>query len=114
MAHARHGAEGDGGAISTHGARCAWWLYFTLGIGILAPWNAFIAAADYFSGVFPGRHMDRAFTLAYLPTCLLLLLIMLRWDNAYARARLVAAYTGFAVLMLAVPMVRAALRASGC
>ncbi len=45
----------------------AYLIYVLLGAGTLYPWNAFISAADYFEVIYPGRHSDRLFTVAYLP-----------------------------------------------
>ncbi|GFH08347.1 uncharacterized protein HaLaN_03292, partial [Haematococcus lacustris] len=88
--------------------RIAWGCYFLLGIGILAPWNAYISATDFFEVLFPGRHTDRLFTVAYLPSCLLLLLVTLRWRSARwlprPPARIKLAYLLFTLLMLAVPL----------
>ncbi|KAJ9510448.1 hypothetical protein QJQ45_015893, partial [Haematococcus lacustris] len=88
--------------------RIAWGCYFLLGIGILAPWNAYISATDFFEVLFPGRHTDRLFTVTYLPSCLLLLLVTLRWRSARwlpgPPARIKLAFLLFTLLMLAVPL----------
>ncbi|KAF8069407.1 ETN8 [Scenedesmus sp. PABB004] len=79
--------------------------YFTLGSGVLAPWNAFITAADYYEAVFPGRHVDRLFTVTYLPICLALLGVMIRWSGLPLRPRILTAFAGFTAVMLVVPLV---------
>ncbi|KAJ9505593.1 hypothetical protein QJQ45_028297, partial [Haematococcus lacustris] len=70
---------------------------------------AYISATDFFEVLFPGRHTDRLFTVAYLPSCLLLLLVTLRWRSARwlprPPARIKLAYLLFTLLMLAVPLV---------
>jgi hypothetical protein len=90
-----------------HGARAAYACYFLLGSGVLAPWNAFITAADYYAAVFPGRHVDRLFTAAYLPACLAMLALMLRHssDHARGRTRILIAFVVFTAVMLGVPLV---------
>ncbi|KAF2292727.1 hypothetical protein GH714_027661 [Hevea brasiliensis] len=44
----------------------AYIIYFTLGLGFLLPWNAFITAVDYFSYIYPGVSVDRIFAVAYM------------------------------------------------
>ena len=82
--------------------------YFVMGMGFLAPWNAFLTAIDYFSSLyvglimcmvsylvlpshgsfvffFQGGHMDRLFTACYLPICLYTLVIMMRYGPGGSR-----------------------------
>ena len=55
-----------------------------------------------------GRHVDRTFTICYLPTCLLLIGVFIRFPRLLShRARILTGFGGFFALMLAVPMVRA-------
>ncbi|KAF6258945.1 nucleoside transporter-domain-containing protein [Scenedesmus sp. NREL 46B-D3] len=86
-------------------AGLAYACYFLLGSGILAPWNAFITAADYFEAVFPGRHMDRLFTVAYLPVCLLMLGLLIKFNSLPGRPRILFSFAGFVLIMLAVPLI---------
>jgi equilibrative nucleoside transporter 1/2/3 len=84
----------------------AWACYFLLGCGFLAPWNAFITAVDYFAAVFPGRHIDRLFTVAYLPPCLISLVLFTVYSPPSSlHARILAGYIGFTIILLAVPLV---------
>eukprot|EP00775_Hariotina_reticulata_P011647 gene11647-11792_t len=96
------------GAKEQH-TRLAYACYFALGSGILAPWNAFITAADYFEAVFPGRHMDRLFTIAYLPVCLLLLAVMIKYNNLPVRCRILTSFASFTLIMAIIPLVDTAL-----
>ena len=103
---ARKKADGrDRNGGSSGGARAAYALYFLLGAGLLAPWNALLLAADYYALLLPGRHVDRALTLAYLPVCLALLAAFARRPGARG-ARVAAGFGGFALAMLSVPAVR--------
>eukprot|EP00879_Flechtneria_rotunda_P030561 GHRR01033209.1.p1 GENE.GHRR01033209.1~~GHRR01033209.1.p1 ORF type:complete len:168 (+),score=44.25 GHRR01033209.1:100-603(+) len=83
--------------------KAAYCCYFLLGSGILAPWNAFITAADYFEAVFPGRHMDRLFTIAYLPVCLFLLGVLINYNTIPVRPRILSSFAGFTAIMAVVP-----------
>ena len=50
--------------------------------------------------------MDRLFTLCYLPPCLAWLAVMIRWPRlASNHDRITGGFVGFAVLLLAVPLV---------
>ncbi|KAI8465416.1 MAG: hypothetical protein J3K34DRAFT_473490 [Monoraphidium minutum] len=101
-----HHGEAWLSAAPTKGARAAYACYFLLGAGVLAPWNALLMAADYWAAVFPGRHVDRTFTICYLPACLLLIGAFIRWPRLLGhRARILAGFGGFFALMLAVPMI---------
>ncbi|KAK8950914.1 Equilibrative nucleotide transporter 1 [Platanthera zijinensis] len=57
----------------------AYIVYFTLGMGFLLPWNAFITAVDYFSYLYPAVPVDRVFSVAYTVSCLLPLLLIVGW-----------------------------------
>ena len=51
--------------------RRSWSIFFLLGCGILAPWNALITSVDYWGQVFPGQHVDRLLTICYVSDSLL-------------------------------------------
>lgn len=54
-----------------------------------------------------GRHVDRTFTICYLPTCLLFIGVFIRFPKLLSRRlRILTGFGGFFCLMLAVPMVR--------
>mmetsp|Transcript_13082 Transcript_13082/g.35624 ORF Transcript_13082/g.35624 Transcript_13082/m.35624 type:complete len:160 (-) Transcript_13082:11-490(-) len=86
-------------------SRLAWAAYFTIGTGLLAPWNALLTGIDYFAAVFPGKPMDRLFTVTYLPACLSVLLLLLRFKITFLtpQVRIVNSFIGFALIMLAIP-----------
>lgn len=41
--------------------------YFILGVSCLLPWNTFITAIDYFSHIYPHTHINRIFSVVYMP-----------------------------------------------
>ncbi|XP_021899277.1 equilibrative nucleotide transporter 8 [Carica papaya] len=57
--------------------RMAYIIHFLLGAGNLLPWNAFITAVDYFGSLYPSRHVEKVFSVAYLTSSVLLLLVMM-------------------------------------
>ena len=68
--------------------------YFLLGAGLLAPLNAFLSAIDYFS-LFFGAHMDRTFTVCYLPMFLKVLLTLCHYGSVTDRSiRITVGFTG--------------------
>lgn len=63
-------------------------IYFTLGLGYLLPWNAFITAVDYFTYLYPEASVDRIFSVAYMIVGLVVLLIIVFYaqkSDAYVR-----------------------------
>ncbi|RWW57235.1 hypothetical protein BHE74_00035988 [Ensete ventricosum] len=87
----------------------AYAVYFTLGAGFLLPWNAFITAVDYFSYLYPDAPVDRVFSVAYMLTCLLFLLLVVGWAHlSSAPLRINAGLALFVVSLLIVPVMDAA------
>ncbi|PON59328.1 Equilibrative nucleoside transporter [Parasponia andersonii] len=83
----------------------AYIVYFTLGLGFLLPWNAFITAVDYFSYIYPDASVDRIFAVVYMMTCLVCLLVIVFYSHksdAYFRINLGLAL--FVVSLLVVPV----------
>ncbi|CAO2187400.1 unnamed protein product [Urochloa humidicola] len=84
-------------------------IFFTLGAGFLLPWNAFITAVDYFAFLYPGAPVDRVFSVAYMLSCLLpLLLIVLCFPKSSAPARINTGLALFTLALLVVPAMDAA------
>ncbi|CAG7908892.1 unnamed protein product [Brassica rapa] len=46
--------------------RAAYVIHFLLGAGSLIPWNALITAVDYFGYLYPDKHVEKTFTVAYM------------------------------------------------
>ena len=55
-----------------------------------------------------GDHMDRLFTICYLPMCLLLLVVMMHYGPGVAdpHTRITAGYVGFIAVTILMPVVR--------
>lgn len=86
----------------------AYIIYFTLGLGFLLPWNAFITAVDYFSYLYPEASVDRIFAVAYMLVGLLCLLIIVFYahkSDAYVRINVGLGL--FVVAMLVAPVMDA-------
>lgn len=83
----------------------AYIVYFTLGVGLLIPWNTFITAVDYFTYLYPSVPIDYVFTLVYIVVAILfLLLVILIGQNSSAFLRINIGI-GLMVLCLAIPLV---------
>jgi equilibrative nucleoside transporter 1/2/3 len=87
----------------------AYILYFTLGLGFLLPWNAFITAVDYFSYIYPDVSVDRIFSVAYMVMGLACLVVIILFyahkSDAYLRINLGLGL--FIVALLVVPVMDA-------
>ncbi|KAK1403330.1 Equilibrative nucleotide transporter 1 [Heracleum sosnowskyi] len=81
----------------------AYTIYFTIGVGYLLPWNAFITAVDYFTYLYPNTSIDRTFAIIYMFVTLISLLFIL----AYARksTSFVRINVGFVLFVLALVVV---------
>lgn len=52
--------------------------------GNLVPRNSFVTATDYFEYLYPNKHVDKVFSVAYMSSALLVLVILMclsRWDK---------------------------------
>ncbi|KAK7263935.1 hypothetical protein RJT34_31534 [Clitoria ternatea] len=83
-------------------------VYFTLGLGYLLPWNAFITAVDYFSYLYPDASVDRVFAVVYMLIGLLgIFLIILYSHKSNAFVRINVGLALFVVSLLIVPLLDA-------
>ncbi|MBA0633124.1 hypothetical protein Godav_001772 [Gossypium davidsonii] len=57
--------------------RVAYVIHFLLGAGNLLPWNAFITAVDYFGYLYPAKHVEKVFSVGYMSTSVLVLVVMM-------------------------------------
>lgn len=83
----------------------AYIIYFTLGLGFLLPWNAFITAVDYFSYIYPDASVDRIFAVAYMLVGLFSLLVIIFYahkSDSYIRINVGLAL--FILALLVVPV----------
>lgn len=102
-------AEAVAAAAPKDAFRLAYAVHFILGAGFLLPWNAFITAVDYFSYLYPDASVDRVFSVSYMFTCLLFLLIIVGWAHlSSAPLRINAGLGLFVVSLLVVPIMDAA------
>ncbi|KAG4966764.1 hypothetical protein AAZX31_12G010700 [Glycine max] len=86
----------------------AYIVYFTLGLGYLLPWNAFITAVDYFSYLYPDASVDRIFAVVYMLIGLVgisLIIFYSHKSNAYVRINVGLAL--FVVSLLIIPLLDA-------
>ncbi|XP_010535863.1 PREDICTED: equilibrative nucleotide transporter 8 [Tarenaya hassleriana] len=57
--------------------RVAYIVHFLLGAGSLVPWNSLITAVDYFGYLYPEKHVEKTFTVAYMSCSVLVLFVMM-------------------------------------
>ena len=83
------------------------WVF--LGMGILFPWNAFITAVDYFGLLYPGRQVDRWFSVVYMAPNLVTEVVMVRFgQRVRAGTRVQVGFGAFAAALLVIPIIDAA------
>eukprot|EP00798_Chlamydomonas_sp_ICE-L_P001766 gene1766-33181_t len=81
--------------------------YFMLGAGLLGPWNALIAATDYFKMAFgQDAHIGRFFTICYLPLSAVLIGVLVYYGPSVMnpRGRINFAFVGFTLVMIMLPV----------
>ncbi|GAV82503.1 Nucleoside_tran domain-containing protein [Cephalotus follicularis] len=61
--------------------KVAYIIHFLLGAGNLLPWNAFITAVDYFGHFYPGKHVEKVFSVAYMSSSVIVLVLMMCWGG---------------------------------
>lgn len=86
----------------------AYIIYFTLGLGFLLPWNAFITAVDYFSYLYPEASVDRIFAVAYMLVglfCLVIIVFYAHKSDAWVRINVGLGL--FVVALVVVPVMDA-------
>ncbi|CAH9089502.1 unnamed protein product [Cuscuta epithymum] len=57
--------------------RLAYTIHFLLGAGSLLAWNALITAVDYFEYCYPGLHVEKVFSVAYMSSSLATMVMVL-------------------------------------
>lgn len=85
--------------------RIAYLIHFLLGAGNLLPWNALITAVDYFAYLYPTKHIEKVFSVAYMTSSVLVLVVVMTWQSH--KARMMRMNIGFSlfVISLMVPSV---------
>lgn len=80
--------------------------FFSLGTGVLFPWNAFITAVDYFQYLYPNEHVDRVFSVAYmLPNLMILGLLLVHDLNLTSSSRIYSGFVLYLFCLFSVPLV---------
>ncbi|KAM1791649.1 hypothetical protein ACFX12_035592 [Malus domestica] len=83
----------------------AYIIYFTLSLGYLIPWNAFITVVDYFTYLYPDASVDRIFSIAYKVVGLFSLLLIIFYSHkSEAHVRINVGIGLFVVSLLVVPL----------
>ena len=81
-------------------------IFFGLGNGILAPYNSFLMAIDYFQLRYPGMHMERQVILTYMPIAsTTIILFSIVYPPVSLRTRVLTGFIGFTLCTLVVPAV---------
>ncbi|KAL4195659.1 hypothetical protein AMTRI_Chr05g74370 [Amborella trichopoda] len=83
----------------------AYVIHFLLGAGNLLPWNALITAVDYFSYLYPEKHVDKVFSVAYMGCSLPVLVGLICWTNRPSvRLRMNCGFAMFVLSLIMMPI----------
>ncbi|KAK9208277.1 hypothetical protein WN944_000631 [Citrus x changshan-huyou] len=97
--------------------KVAYIIHFLLGAGNLLPWNAFITAVDYFGYLYPAKHVEKVFSVAYMTSSLLVLVLVICWggwgSKLSYRLRMNLGFSMFALSLLVTPIIDWARNCSG-
>ncbi|KAK1437484.1 hypothetical protein QVD17_03275 [Tagetes erecta] len=89
--------------------KLAYIIHFLLGAGNLLPWNALITSIDYFGYLYPDKHVEKVFSVAYMASSLLVLVMMISWSNLTTklsfRLRMNIGFTIFVVCLMVTPTI---------
>lgn len=86
--------------------RVAYVIHFLLGAGSLIPWNALITAVDYFGYLYPDKHVEKTFTVAYMSCSVLVLVLMMTWNTRLSyRVRMNLGFSMFIISMMISPTI---------
>ncbi|XP_024980390.1 equilibrative nucleotide transporter 8-like isoform X2 [Cynara cardunculus var. scolymus] len=87
----------------------AYIIHFLLGAGNLLPWNALITAIDYFGHLFPEKHVEKVFSVAYMSSSTLVLIIVISWRNfsriVTFQVRMNVGFTMFCLSLMVTPLI---------
>ncbi|XP_059638041.1 equilibrative nucleotide transporter 8 [Cornus florida] len=88
--------------------KIAYIIHFLLGAGNLLPWNALITAVDYFGYLYPTRHVEKVFSVAYMSSSMLVLIMMVSWGSwnkmLSFRLRMNLGFSMFVLCLLVTPV----------
>ncbi|KAD4180158.1 hypothetical protein E3N88_28749 [Mikania micrantha] len=89
--------------------KLAYMIHFLLGAGNLLPWNTLITAIDYFGYLFPDKHVEKVFSVAYMSSSLLVLVLMISWRNLTTkvsfRMRMNTGFIIFVICLMVTPAI---------
>ncbi|KAI4335708.1 hypothetical protein L6164_014330 [Bauhinia variegata] len=88
--------------------RLAYIIHFFLGAGNLLPWNALITAVDYFAYLYPTKHIEKVFSVAYMTSSVLVLLLMMSlggWSKTNLRLRMNLGFSMFVISLMVAPVI---------
>ncbi|KAK2396170.1 equilibrative nucleotide transporter [Trifolium repens] len=88
--------------------RVAYIIHFLLNAGNLLPWNAFITAVDYFSYLYPIKYTEKVFSVAYMVSYVLVLLVMMSWggwNKTTLRLRMNLGFSMFVMSLMVAPVI---------
>ncbi|KAL6274833.1 hypothetical protein ACE6H2_025525 [Prunus campanulata] len=88
--------------------KIAYIIHFLLGAGNLLPWNAFITAVDYFGHLYPTKHVEKVFSVAYMSSSVVVLVVMMSWGSWWEkmspRLRLNLGFSLFILSLIVAPV----------
>ncbi|CAN8311012.1 unnamed protein product [Cochlearia groenlandica] len=86
--------------------RVTYVIHFLLGAGSLIPWNALITAVDYFGYLYPDKHVEKTFTVAYMSCSVLVLVLMMTWNTRLSyRLKMNLGFSMFIISMMVSPII---------
>ncbi|KAK9141722.1 hypothetical protein Syun_011122 [Stephania yunnanensis] len=103
-----HGDDHVGGEPIRDSYNMAYMIHFVLGVGNLLPWNTFITAVDYFGHLYPSKHINKVFSVVYMGSSLLVLVLMMSWSSwcwmPNFRCRMNMGLVMFALSLITIPL----------
>ncbi|XP_068649423.1 equilibrative nucleotide transporter 8-like [Aristolochia californica] len=76
--------------------------------GNLLPWNALITAVDYFGNLYPGKHVNKVFSVAYMGSSLPVLVVLVSLSKCSrkpgVKLRMNLGFSLFVVALLTIPI----------
>lgn len=86
--------------------RVAYVIHFLLGAGSLIPWNALITAVDYFGYLYPDKHVEKTFTVAYMSCSVLVLVLLMTWNTRLSyRLKMNLGFSMFIISVMVSPFI---------
>eukprot|EP00761_Pharyngomonas_kirbyi_P008511 gb/GECH01008522.1/.p1 GENE.gb/GECH01008522.1/~~gb/GECH01008522.1/.p1 ORF type:complete len:464 (+),score=43.06 gb/GECH01008522.1/:1-1392(+) len=80
-------------------------IFAILGTGVLIPWNAMIAATDFFILIYPGIHFEFIMSIIYMGGNFSCLFPVLRWGSRFkVSPRIITGFSLYLFLLLVIPI----------